>query len=684
MLIWVMNYIINERGRLRITGSSSGNESGNIVKTELTDVVYSADNGTLGNVKFNSGVKALDVIDYIDYGYDGYASVVSTFKDGNTYSAYVYGTGNPENDPHGFMMVTKGETVTAKARYGVIDKMYYDEETSSYKVDVIDAGETVNTYNYECRDLRDFLIDALCLAYDVNPLNSVSDLTDDKRLPAENRIITYTVYNDDTLRILYSGGSELSVYDGRYDPAAPDSTVCSIGSIRFDDSTKVLDFREYEATGNVSQFGEFQIDKLYTVYACGQTAKGNSAFLMVLDETDIPNLSGYGVIDRIYSGYDGNNYVRITDVDGNKADYVVERGFSFDDSTPVQNRVINYSVEITSDTQGNVTDTLSVIDYVEPTQAQGEYDSDTNSVGNVKLNESSHILDFSKYDEPEKTVDNITRLHKGGNYTLYAYGENNELVLVTDGIERFYADSPLAVVNSVSVGNYQNSSTYIIDAYTDGEQRELIVADDYWIDGVGNLDSGDVILYETNRDGMVTDIMPIHEYAFYNDDYYAYIEELLYMAGQAEPSSAGSAFDTALDDGVPTSATYQTYNGSFFNTKNYSYFTLGPILSAEGGISIGTLAEDGYSYIDAATKYPIADNCCVYTFDSNSRNADEALSVGDVNSIQSSNIADAIQDSGDGGQYIDWDMLDYEDINIALLKIEDGKVAAVYAILPPQ
>ena len=49
---------------------------------------------------------------------------------------------------------------------------------------------------------------------------------------------------------------------------------------------------------------------------------------------------------------------------------------------------------------------------------------------------------------------------------------------------------------------------------------------------------------------MVTDIMPIHKYAFYNNDYYTYIGKLLYMAGQAEPPIAGSAFDTALDDGV--------------------------------------------------------------------------------------------------------------------------------------
>ena len=181
----VITYRLDSSQRIRIISGLNG--------TEITDGAYSADTNSLGDIKLRDGVKMIDAADYVE-DESSSVQIIGALNNGSAYSAYAYNYGD-------FLIVTKGETIHADAQHGAVDKMYYDERSSMYKINVMGVDRVVNTYNYQIQNKKEFMCDALYLAYNANPVFDVTDLKDSTLKYLDDRAVIYAV-TDGKLKIL--------------------------------------------------------------------------------------------------------------------------------------------------------------------------------------------------------------------------------------------------------------------------------------------------------------------------------------------------------------------------------------------------------------------------------------------------------------------------------------------------
>ncbi len=196
----VITYLLTAQGNIRIA-RGVGDEEYGIEKTEITGAAYSAGQNTLGDIELSGGTNMLDISDYIIDG-GSEIPVAASLKNGVGYNAYAYSRTGAACD---FLLVTNGETNTAELRYGTINKMYFDEPSKKYKIEITDEGGPNYIFDYQSQNKYEFMFCAMHSVYNADPIKDISELADSTLRDSSEREVVYIAVgegNDETMRIL--------------------------------------------------------------------------------------------------------------------------------------------------------------------------------------------------------------------------------------------------------------------------------------------------------------------------------------------------------------------------------------------------------------------------------------------------------------------------------------------------
>ena len=480
----------------------------------------------------------------------------------------------------------------------------------------------------------------------------------------------------------------------------------------------------------------------YTIYL--------DAFGYIAYREEGVNSKNYGIIDRMYTAEGATSYkIRLIEADGsvNVYEYYKQNAgeftqaaldYAYDDfdvnssngtdgRKAVQDRVVTYT--ITGAGQLRITGSAA------PTGGtQTAYSLNSNRVGTVRMNDNTNVLDLIDY-EKDGSVSVMGSFQDGSDYVAYGYGKSNtdstfSFVIVTYGIAGIGMDSPFAVVISKSSADYGDGDTTMLTVYTNGAEEDLMLdvdnADTDTINVIENMvDVGDAFIYELGVENRITDARMVYDINAKGTSvasYGEYVNRVFADAMTYEPGEYGTSFDGEVYDdtryGVPTATTYnrkdektEKYLYPNFNRGtrgDYAYFTFGPVISNNNGVTLGTLEKKGndwVSYIDKGVDYSYDSKYYVYNYNWGERLSADKLEIGAKSLARTSmpsNLSNLGYSDGDGS-YLNWTALygveNYDEdgnavvnadasynqasISFALLKIYGDDIAVGYSIIPP-
>ena len=187
----VVTYTETSKG-FRITGQAEPREA--------VDAAYNLNSNRVGSVRMNDNTVALDLVDYVEKGNAGDVSIMGSFQDDQTYTAYGYGK-SATDDTYKFVIVTDGVGgISMESPFAVISSVsttdYGDGNTTAFTV-------------YTNGDVDDLIVDIDCdltadqlddfgvgdaFIYEVNGNNRITDMQMVYDLPANSGVQSYGNY----------------------------------------------------------------------------------------------------------------------------------------------------------------------------------------------------------------------------------------------------------------------------------------------------------------------------------------------------------------------------------------------------------------------------------------------------------------------------------------------------------
>ena len=393
--------------------------------------------------------------------------------------------------------------------------------------------------------------------------------------------------------------------------------------------------------------------------------------------------------------------------------------------TDIQNRVVKYKI---SSSTGRIT-SLEIA-AIERSAADQEFKSSSNSIGNVKMNDATKVIDAISYTEDLKagkiptysdlSTASLSSFANESDYTAYAFGDRNSdgtypLVIVTDAGGNYTADTRFAVVTkqpSTGVDDATQDDIYTLTALYNGEETDFVVNDDVDVNGaVGsnsdamlNLQKGDVIVFVKDGKGNIKTIdVIVSASALGVDTGYEKVAENAFKTGKdAVAISTVGAKNWVTDWNKTTSGAdlskdvTQLVYGPIVEKKN-SYFKLGKIVKATGSEGFtddnGKAISPAYTglYTDKsktsgadiqAMEINITSDTKVYVWDYSKTNEKVQLSDGDAGT--GAIVATTIANSNlfNNRDVIPWDNAGVKDgANFAFAKVVEGDATDVFVIL---
>lgn len=414
-----------------------------------------------------------------------------------------------------------------------------------------------------------------------------------------------------------------------------------------------------------------------------------------------------------HSGYDLDRYLETKIYNDANDDGIIDYSErSNANKTPIQNRVVSYKL---SSSSGNII----ALEFVEPRGGMGSFNSSANSVGSIRMNESTKIIDATTYNDEDQQSSylepaSLSDFVDGVEYEVYGYGERLSdgtypLVVVVRGGSAYTENTRFAVISSNMPNPAYDPDTgsfiYTMDVIYNGgtallktvDESELEVYDydNYSVDA-SELRKGDVILFRGSPDS-VEQIDVIFRGSEYVGDYANTVNKLLQIG------------DNSDKIGIPTDAYGETIYSKWttdwdpvFMEQNVQ-LVAGPIIEkGTGYFTIGKIAESTYDdyysdyytglytdiYGDSSAEDGVLEinfsdktNVIVYNYFYPEHVRLAAGTTGDI-------IASTIPQSyclGDDRNIIPWDTLVDENfpINFAFAKITNGEATDVFVINAP-
>ncbi len=372
----------------------------------------------------------------------------------------------------------------------------------------------------------------------------------------------------------------------------------------------------------------------------------------------------------------------------------------------IQNRVVEYKISAST---GYIID-LKVADIKK--NDTGEYKANNTSVGSVKMNSATKVVDAIDYvDKAGKgnstsTTDlktsSLTAFSDGSDYTAFAYGDKNSdntypFVIVTVGSGTYTSETKLAVLTKTPEEG--EDDTYNVKALYEKEEQILKTNDEVEVVGTTNssiddLKKGDVVAFVFDGSGAIKEIaLVLSASAIGIDTDYATVK------ANAEASSVLSAIklpgDAASNDWTIewSKAEYDSSDdvtrlvyGPIVDKSNKS-FTLGTYSATKTTNKFDSIDKVSESVLTAAGRgacldINVTDETRVYVYDYSTSKSSDRFAVGSTADIQKTAIPESklIND----GNTIDWTKLtgdDNIDANYAFAKVVDGDATDVFVIL---
>ena len=216
--------------------------------------------------------------------------------------------------------------------------------------------------------------------------------------------------------------------------------------------------------------------------------------------------------------FTANEKIRYNGATGQKAVDVVDN-FIEDGKTVKQlvtyttnsagNLTAIYTAEDNTST-GNAKDGKFTLDYK---MDEAVFNQKTNSLGSIRLTESTHIFDIQD-DVADYSIADIKMFEDKQKYNVMIFDTTEEFtakaIVVTNAEFQTNAEAPIAVVDKVTTEiNEDDEETEKLFAFVNGEKVEVLAEDTgILVKGVGNapLENGDIIQYKTNDKGEIVSI----------------------------------------------------------------------------------------------------------------------------------------------------------------------------------
>lgn len=617
----------------------------------------------------------------------------SNYEDGNYTGAgrlYFYSNGKTTNyklSDDATLYVNGVEIDNMTVNDG-IDAYVKDNDTS--KVTLIDTPADNSNSTDGLYDL--ILVDV----YATMVVDSVDDADTDEPtinfIADDAEIGSWTLYLDETEDKTYSftkDGAEVSVADlNQYDILSvkydvtennfEDSVffeaVVSSETVEGKATTYNAEDKEYNINGTKYKFNSVILgddDPLdrSTTYTLYLDAFGRIAY----NEVDTVSKK-MAIIDSVYEVRGGeateakliftdgsSNTYTLKENDANKAlaKKIVYVNKEDGDKNPVQNRVIDYSINSSSN---ELTIKSAYIAKEIGDEAEGEYRANTSKLGNAKISlDTTAFVDASDLTSI-KAMD-ANSLVDGTEYKAYAFEPTKtdrvySFVIVLNGAGQYSATTSVAVYNkTLSTENEEGDEVDAYELYVDGELKTV-----NWESGVEAeaLTQGDAIMYETNGSGEITGVT---------------------VLSALDMTNTESVWDDALTGSAAAIATAKTFVQGLSTQKYDANLEFGVIVNKSTTSVTISDAVDGVTNEDDAMDISYAADCKFYVVDYNNR-SDNRVSVGTSSSVIKVNPPTAAKDPENDAE-VNWTDASVKNLpRLALVKTVDKDATDVVIIIP--
>lgn len=502
-----------------------------------------------------------------------------------------------------------------------------------------------------------------------------------------------------------------------------DTASGKLTSINDDDEEVTIDSKTYAAvdfTGLTSNATKFTVGEIYKVTI--------DPFGRIYDYEATESTKNYAIVEKLNSSSDtvtlilGDGSYKAFDLAGTgsatktKVSEILDgTAYHAIDSTVAvisggkvapQYRVVEYTVKSSTGAVSSMTVTAAVNAAA---AADLEYNARTGKLGSYAVEDSTKIINTADYVSKKNATTGsysngavgdykkmaVSSLADGEKYDAYVFnkvGSFYSFVLVEKAGEKVNATSRFAVVRGkASKGISANDDQCLtMDVLADGEEKVMELAETVKVNGVAKnytniaaaLKEGSAFFYETDSDGLVSDIYTIYNYQTTN----TYAAMTGAYVGDTNITGKYDASKWVFGLQNPTKLDMQLAFGVITNKDNNSV-DLAVVTGTTGNEVINKNIADDQNTLQGIYNFRFANDCATYTYDlgntTSTKLKDKLYAEASSAAVKASTFR-LFEDANDS-ELIHWGTVNGNDINdyanYALVQLVDDEVVAIYEII---
>lgn len=502
-----------------------------------------------------------------------------------------------------------------------------------------------------------------------------------------------------------------------------DTASGKLTSINDDDEEVTIDSKTYAAvdfTGLTSNATKFTVGEIYKVTI--------DPFGRIYDYEATESTKNYAIVEKLNSSSDtvtlilGDGSYKAFDLAGtgsatktNVSKILDGTAYNQIDSTVAvisggkvapQYRVVEYTVKSST----GAVSSLTVTAAVNAAASTGlEYNARTGKLGSYAVEETTKFINTADYvDKKDATTGSysngavgdykkmtVSSLADGEKYNAYVFnkvGSFYSFVLVEKAGEKINATSRFAVVRGKASKDTSSNGDQCLgmDALVDGKEAKMELAETVNVNGVAKnytnianaLPEGTAFFYETDSDGLVSDIYTIYNYQTAK----TYAAMTRAYVGNANITGKYDASKWVFGLQNPTKLDMQLAFGVITN-KDSDSVDIAVVTGTAGNEVINKNIADDQNTLQGIYNFKFAKDCATYTYDlgdtTSTKLKDKLYAESAAAAVKASTFK-LFEDTNDS-ELIHWGTVNGNNIedyaNYALVQLVDDEVVAIYQII---
>lgn len=358
-------------------------------------------------------------------------------------------------------------------------------------------------------------------------------------------------------------------------------------------------------------------------------------------------------------------------------------GTSSKGKNDVKDRVIKYKV---SSSTGYITTVDFITAATSSVRDSDKFNERTQAIGSVKMDNATKVVDAIEYKENDYdkagdlAVATVASFSDDKGYTSYAYGTKTSngtypFVVVVEGAKAYNENTRFAVITDSAsqitdeAGDEVYEITALYKSNENDEKQKIIVADDATGVNPATLVAGDVVVFDTNAKGYISDLQVISAWSDITD--YSTI---------ASDTAAGSTFINLDSDLVGKSDGWQKMGTDIDAIRNAIKreevtIVYGPIVSASSrNLTLGLVKGGKTTDVTETFDINLSSDTNGYIYDY-ALSSKQRIGVTSATSIPNNKpIKDKDTD------VIDWTNPENDNANFAFVLVADGDALDVLVL----